>query len=62
MHVKPLDYNPLTHTPTSWQPLTHMVTVLLITDITHKVNPLKSKGTSAKFHSFKEIVTNLQIT
>lgn len=47
IHAKPWDYNPLTCTPTSWQPLTHMINVLLITDITNKVNPFKSKSTSA---------------
>lgn len=60
IHAK--DYNPLTHTPTSWQPLTHMINVLLITDITHKANLLKSKSISASFCPFQEIMAKLQIT
>lgn len=30
IHAKPWDYNPFTHTPTTWQPLTHMINVQLI--------------------------------
>lgn len=45
IHAKPWDYNTLTYIHTSWQPLTHMTNVQC-TDITHKVNPLKTKSTS----------------
>lgn len=47
IHAKPWDYNPFINTPTTWQPLTDMINALLITDITHKVNSLKSKSSSA---------------
>lgn len=46
IHAKLWDYNTLTYTHASWQPLTHMTNVQC-TDITHKVNPLKTKRKSA---------------
>lgn len=44
-HVEPSDYNTLTYTHGSWQPLTHMINVRC-TDITRKVNPLNPKSTN----------------
>lgn len=45
-HAKPRDYNTLTDTHISWQPLTHMINVQC-TDTTHEVNSLKTRSLSA---------------